>query len=190
MKKSMNLYKMYQNDSVKQRSFGSVGTAVVLLVVLALIMVVFGLSKVFERSLIRGEINTLENYVNNPATIESFNKANAISLENANLKLLRDSIDEVNQVFDEKKSINSYILSEILVATPDDLRIDALVIVGAEVQISFSSKNAASGAEFIRNLKDTSILKDVSYEGYERVLAGEDNVRYNGTATAVLRGSY
>lgn len=185
MKKNMNLYKKYLEDSAKRRSMGATGTSIVILAVLALLMGAYYASLLIERSLINGEVNAHMSYITNPTNTEQFAEANAIAAENQELGILIEALEEVNQTFLDKNTLNSQILSEIKVAAPSGLIIDNLVINESHVVIEYHSKNQSDSAQFIENLKERPIFKSVNYGGYTK----EDDV-YRGSTTAILRGSY
>ena len=185
MKKNMNLYKKYLEDSAKRRAMGATGTSIVILAILTLLMGAYYASLLIERSLINGEVNAHMSYITNPTNTEQFAEANAIAAENQELGILIEALEEVNQTFLDKNTLNSQILSEIKVAAPSGLIIDNLVINESHVVIEYHSKHQSDSAQFIENLKERSIFKSVNYGGYTK----EDNI-YRGSTTAILRGSY
>lgn len=187
MNKKMNLYQQYLAHEQRSKSVSAAGVAFVLFGAMALIMVAYGVSLMFQQSLLKGEIASLSSYINAPANVEQYEAANAIAIENSNLATFKDSLGDINDVLDTKQGHDSQVLTELLIATPAGLRIDDLTITESVVVIQYSSKREVASSEYIENLKNSGLVKEVNYDGYQYDAGSE---RYTGSATIILRGNY
>ena len=187
MKKKMNLYKKYQQNSSRHQAVGKVGTYGVVLFISVLIMAALGFRLMFENSLLTGEIDSLKMTLDNPSNQKKFEEANKISKENEALSTLKESLSEINQVFDKKSGISSQVLIELQMDSPSGVSIEDIDINGSHVTLKFQTKDRLKSSEFVSALKENVFFKSVQYHGYEY---NDSNENYTGTVELVLRGNF
>lgn len=187
MKKKMNLYKKYQQNSSRHQAVGKVGTYGVILFISVLIMAALGFRLMFENSLLNGEIDSIKSTLNNPNNQKKFEEANLISKENEALSTLKESLSEINQVFDKKSGISSQVLIELQMDSPSGVSIEDININGSHVTLKFQTKDRLKSSEYVSNLKENVFFKSVKYHGYEY---NDSNKNYTGTVELVLRGNF
>ena len=187
MKSKMDLYKKYQKDSIQQKKLDKNGIALVLLLIAVIFMGAFFLRYTIEKSLLNSEIHDINAYLTNPSNIEKYEYSHELSKEAAQLNTFKDALGEIDSVFEEKDTISSYILTEVGLAKPSYLVIDTMSVSGASVTISYHSINSKASAQFVSGLKQRSIVKNVTYSGYE---FAEGSETYKGSVTLILRGNF
>ncbi|NLW14701.1 MAG: hypothetical protein GX038_00355 [Erysipelothrix sp.] len=189
MKNTMNLYKKYKKDSVKRRSLGKNGIYIIISFVLLLFVAAVGVRFTIEKMLIQSDIDKLNAYLENSQNLEAYEVSNAISEDSKKLKELQSSLNEIDAVFTEKDEVSSYILTEIGTAKPSNVTIDKMHISGAIVSLEYSSDTESDSSKFVSQLKESSIIKEIEYSGYEK--KDDDKGRpYEGKLTLVLKGNF
>ena len=187
MKNTMNLYKKYKQDSVKQKSLGKTGVAIGLSIALLLIIAAFGIRYTIEKIMVQSDVDDLTYYVTNADNLQKYETSKKLSDEANQLNSFKQILDDLNVVFDEKDAVSSDILIAIYNAKPKSLNISQMSINGAVVNISYSSKDQTASSRFVSELKQTNRIKEVKYDGYEY---NSDSETYSGNVSLILGGNF
>lgn len=187
MKNTMNLYKKYKKDSVKQRQMSKTGALIGISIAILLIMSAVGIRFTIEKYLIQSDIDKLQAYINHPTNVENYNNSKQLSDDAKQLETFKTVLGELEEVFVNKDSVSSDIFISIYDAKPSDLTISQMGISGPIVNISYKSKDASASSRFVSALKESNRVKEVKYDGYEKDASTEF---YSGTVTLTLRGNF
>lgn len=187
MKKRMNLYQKYKRSSDKQKSMSRGGIWGIIAVASILLMIATGVRFTIEKMMIKSEIDQMRNFVENPSNIEKYEASKVISDESKKIDDFNDKLGEINGIFAEKDAIGSNILREIHLAKPGTVTITNMTASSAHITLSYTSKDAKGSSDFIKGLKERSIIKDVQYDGYQY---DESSGNYTGSAKLILRGNF
>lgn len=185
MNKRLNLYKEYNNrkrsqgTSQKKRGYTLIMSAIIL--ILGALILKFYL----DNKSLEAENRAMQAYINDP-TVQSDYAAFTESQESLNtMNDLKDKLDDVNGVLDNKHTIKASVLELVYAAAPTNTTITSVEISNGVMTVVFSSSSLDEPALFARNLEASLLLNEVNYSGHQQT--GET---YDGVIIASLEGSY
>jgi len=159
----MNFFSVYKRSKSKNGPF-----ILFLLILLVLVVLLNGLligGRIFIFGGIRDEIQSMRDYINNPATKEAMEEASRIKSEADLTNQYLSLLQSVDGKLDRMDLIDSSLLKEISLLTPEDIMFRSAQLNGSTTVLICESVTPTSPMDMYHAFNESPLFADVVMSG-------------------------
>ncbi|NCA99411.1 MAG: hypothetical protein EOM70_08555 [Clostridia bacterium] len=112
-------------------------------------------------TVLRQEIQSLEDELNSPAVVAKLDEVNAVSKQLSLLKRYDEGLTTIAGALQIDDRIEKATLDTIAAAIPETVTLSNLTITSSDLMLEATSTDLTANAELVRNFKDTGLFATV-----------------------------